>query len=201
MARPADPQRRETILRAATQIFQEKGYSEARLSDIAERAGIVTSTLYLYFDSKEAMVQAIAEDLRETLGAQILPILEDLRNRDDLENCVNKFMDFAAEKDNLLKVWRLDSGLRGVPIFNVKSPHGPLFNEVMHLFEKQMDEGTLNRYDPALLIHILISLARWIFESVPLLKDGDEQERARFRENCVDWLAHALFPCETAMSA
>lgn len=68
MSRPADPQRRETILQAAMQLFSGKRYSETRLSDIAERAGIVTSTLYLYFDSKEAMVQAIAENLRRTLA-------------------------------------------------------------------------------------------------------------------------------------
>jgi AcrR family transcriptional regulator len=199
MSRPADPQRRETILQAAMQLFQEKGYSETRLSDIAERAGIVTSTLYLYFDSKEAMVKAIAENLLRTLGGQILPLLENLGSRDDLERCVEKFMDFATEKDRLLRLWRLDSGLRGVPLFNIRSPQGPLFKEVMQLLEKQMNEGTLNRYDPALLIHIFISLARWIFESVPLLKD--EQERMQFRNNCVDWLCNALLPCKTAVSA
>ena len=196
MARPADPQRRERILQAAMQLFQEKGYSETRLFDIAERADIVTSTLYLYFDSKEAMVQAIAENLLRTLGGQILPLLENLRCRDDVERCVEEFMDFATEKDRLLRLWRLDSGLRGVPLFNVRSPQGPLFKKVMQLLEKQMDDGILNRYDPALLIHIFIGLARWIFESVPLLKD--EQERMQFRNNCVDWLCNALLPCETA---
>lgn len=195
MSRPADPQRRGTILQAATEVFLEKGYSETRLSDIAERAGIVTSTLYLYFASKEEMVQAIAGDLRRTFGGQILPFLENLRCRDDLENCVKKFMDFATKQYDLLKLWRLDSGLSGVPNFNIKTAKGPMFNEVMKLLERQMDEGTLNRYDPALLIHILISMARWIFESVPLLES--EEEQAHFRETCVDWLAHALFPCES----
>ncbi|HLI06525.1 MAG TPA: TetR/AcrR family transcriptional regulator [Ktedonobacteraceae bacterium] len=192
MSRPADPQRRDTILQAATQMFLEKGYSETRLSDIAERAGIVTSTLYLYFHSKEEMVQAIAENLRRTLGRQLLPILENLRCRDDLEICVEKFMSFALEYNDLLKLWRLDSGLRGIPIFNIKSRRGPLFSQVMQLLEKRMDEGTLNRYDSALLIHIVVGFARWTFESVPLLED--EAERVHFRETCVNWLAHALFP-------
>lgn len=197
MSRPADPQRREVILQAATYLFQKKGYSETRLSDIAERAGIVTSTLYLYFDSKEAMVQAIAENLRMTLGGQILPILENLSSRKDVEICVDKFIDFATENDDILKVWRLDSGLRGVPLFNVRSPRGPLFNAVMQILEKQMDDGTLNRYDPALFIHIFMGMVRWLFESVSILKDADEQERANFREACVDWLCNALLPHQT----
>jgi AcrR family transcriptional regulator len=197
MSRPADPQRRDSILQAATQIFLEKGYSEARLSDIAERAGIVTSTLYLYFNSKEAMVQTIAENFRRTIGGQILPILANLRCREDLENCIEKFMNFAIEYNDLLKLWRLDSGLRGVPIFNIKSVHSPMFIEAMQVLERQMDEGTLNRYDPALLIHLFVSVARWMFENVPLLED--EEERELFRKTCVDWLAHALLPCSAQL--
>src|SRR5258708_7352066 len=62
MARPADPRRRETILRAATEVFTEQGFSETRLADIAQRAGVVISTLYLYFGSMEAMVHDNALD-------------------------------------------------------------------------------------------------------------------------------------------
>ncbi len=193
MTRLADPQRRDTILQAASEVFIEKGYSETRLSDIAERAGIVTSTLYLYFNSKEEMVQAIAQKQYRTLGEQILPVLGNLSNRSELEAGVKKFMDFAIEYHDMLKLWRLDAGLRGQPLFNIKSDRGPLFNQAIPLLERQMEEGTLNRYDPTLLIHILVSMARLIFESVPLLEG--EVERDNFRKTCVDWFAHGLFPC------
>ena len=42
-------QRHAEILAAAFEEFAAKGYAEARLDDVAERAGIAKGTIYLYF--------------------------------------------------------------------------------------------------------------------------------------------------------
>ncbi|HEV8598629.1 MAG TPA: TetR/AcrR family transcriptional regulator [Gemmatimonadales bacterium] len=47
--------RPEEILRAALTEFGSAGYAGARLTDIARRAGVSKATLYLYFDSKQAL--------------------------------------------------------------------------------------------------------------------------------------------------
>ncbi len=47
---------------AALDLFAEKGFSATRLEDVAARAGASKGTLYLYFDSKEALFQAVIED-------------------------------------------------------------------------------------------------------------------------------------------
>jgi AcrR family transcriptional regulator len=57
------------ILNAALDAFVENGFAATRLEDIAERAGVSKGTLYLYFESKEALFEAV---IRET----IVPILE-----------------------------------------------------------------------------------------------------------------------------
>ncbi len=56
--RPFD--RPEEILRAALDEFARAGYARARLGDIARRAGVSKATLYLYFDSKQALFEALA---------------------------------------------------------------------------------------------------------------------------------------------
>src|SRR4051812_31805004 len=100
MARPADPHRREMILRAATEVFTEKGFSETRLSDIAQRAGVVTSTLYLYFGSKEEMVSAIAQENRRILLDQLEPVLSHLQGEEDIAQFVEIVLDHAkAHRD------------------------------------------------------------------------------------------------------
>ncbi|MFP4171893.1 MAG: TetR/AcrR family transcriptional regulator [Candidatus Hydrogenedentota bacterium] len=47
------------ILDAALDVFAEKGFHEARMDEIAERAGITKGTIYLYFESKEELFLAM----------------------------------------------------------------------------------------------------------------------------------------------
>jgi len=49
------------ILDAALEIFESRGLSGARLEEIAEAAGISKGTIYLYFESKEALFRALVE--------------------------------------------------------------------------------------------------------------------------------------------
>ncbi len=45
-------QRREQILNTSLKLFDEKGYSNTRVSDIAEKVGISKSLVFKYFPKK-----------------------------------------------------------------------------------------------------------------------------------------------------
>jgi AcrR family transcriptional regulator len=47
---------------AALSLFVEKGFAATRLEDVARRAGVSKGTLYLYFDSKEALFKAVIQE-------------------------------------------------------------------------------------------------------------------------------------------
>ncbi len=47
---------------AALDLFVEKGFAATRLDDVAARAGVSKGTLYLYFDSKEALFKAVVRE-------------------------------------------------------------------------------------------------------------------------------------------
>ncbi len=47
---------------AALELFIEKGFSATRLDDVAKRAGVSKGTLYLYFDSKEALFKTVIQE-------------------------------------------------------------------------------------------------------------------------------------------
>ena len=55
--------RPEEILDAALELFTEKGFSATRICDVAKKAGISKGTLYLYFESKEAMFCAVVQEM------------------------------------------------------------------------------------------------------------------------------------------
>jgi AcrR family transcriptional regulator len=64
--------RPQELTAAALSLFVEKGFAATRLDEIAARAGVSKGTLYLYFDSKEALFLAV---IREG----VLPMLDEGR--------------------------------------------------------------------------------------------------------------------------
>ena len=56
------------IQAAALDVFAAKGFSAARLDDIAAAAGIAKGTIYLYFKSKDELFEAI---VKSTIGVTL----------------------------------------------------------------------------------------------------------------------------------
>jgi len=52
-------EREELIIQAAEEVFQEKGYYETSMDEIAARVGISKGTIYTHFPGKEELVLAI----------------------------------------------------------------------------------------------------------------------------------------------
>ena len=59
----AENDKRSRILDAAQSLFLRYGVKRTALDDVVREAGIAKGTLYLYFDSKDALFAAIAERL------------------------------------------------------------------------------------------------------------------------------------------
>ena len=55
-ARPSE------LAAAALALFVEKGFAATRLEDVAKSAGVSKGTLYLYFDSKEALFKSVIQE-------------------------------------------------------------------------------------------------------------------------------------------
>src|SRR5688572_18694529 len=66
---------RERLVEAAKEIFEEQGFLNARISDIAERAGQSHGSFYYYFDSKEAIFREVAAALDERLFAPMEEVI------------------------------------------------------------------------------------------------------------------------------
>lgn len=64
-SKKAGSEKREAILRAATQTFATKGYFNSKVADIAAAAGIADGTVYLYFKSKDEILHSIFDQAME----------------------------------------------------------------------------------------------------------------------------------------
>ena len=70
--RPAvHPDRRESILDAALHCFVERGFHGTSVPEIAARANIAAGTIYHYFESKEALVNALYRSWKTKVGQRV----------------------------------------------------------------------------------------------------------------------------------
>jgi len=68
---------RAALVKAAREAFTAKGYAKTTMDDIVRVAGKAKSTLYYYFESKEAAFQAVVDLEGETLKNKILEVIND----------------------------------------------------------------------------------------------------------------------------
>lgn len=64
-------ERRSEIIAAARHLFLTKGIENTSISDIVKAAGIAQGTFYLYFDSKEAIIEAVIEEMADEISHDI----------------------------------------------------------------------------------------------------------------------------------
>jgi AcrR family transcriptional regulator len=63
--------RRAVLVAAAAATFAERGLADTAVSDIVRAAGVAQGTFYLYFQSKDDVVLAVAEQVADTMVESI----------------------------------------------------------------------------------------------------------------------------------
>jgi AcrR family transcriptional regulator len=98
---------RRRLLEAAELVFAEQGYHEASIVKITERAGIGLGTFYLYFDSKQAIFEALVLDLNRRVRHSMSEAMEGASGRLEAERAgFAGFFRFTAEHPALYRVVR-----------------------------------------------------------------------------------------------
>lgn len=95
---------RARLLEAGRRVFEERGYLDARIVDIASGAGIAVGSFYTYFDSKEALFRDLVQEVN--LG-MFPPPPEDLRELDpvaSIELTNRHFVDFYSKNAKILGI-------------------------------------------------------------------------------------------------
>ncbi|WP_396655035.1 TetR/AcrR family transcriptional regulator [Microbacterium sp.] len=98
---------RRKLLEAAELVFADQGYHEASIVKITERAGIGLGTFYLYFDSKQAIFEALVVDLNRRVRHAMAEEMAGAGNRLEAERRgFEGFFRFTAEHPALYRVVR-----------------------------------------------------------------------------------------------
>jgi len=98
------------LLDASAIEFGEKGFHEASVSSITRRAGVALGSFYTYFDSKEALFQALVQDMSAQVKSSAGAAVRELKDAGDHsafdveEVALASFLDFAREHKEIYRI-------------------------------------------------------------------------------------------------
>lgn len=93
------------ILDAARHEFGERGFSDSSIVGITQRAGVALGTFYTYFDSKEAVFQALVRDMSGQVREQVGPVLGKASDALDGERrALEAFLDFVRDHRDIYRI-------------------------------------------------------------------------------------------------
>jgi AcrR family transcriptional regulator len=168
-----DNQTRDRIFKAASDIFEEKGYDGARMQEIADRAGINKALLHYYFRTKEQLFAAVFQVLLRKMFEKIISIfMEDISFKDK----IRKFFDQHIEiliKNPKLPIFLLNEishnpglaeGIHGT------LPFDQLRSTVFQMHAKEMKGYGIKKDDMPQLIMTIVSLSVFPFAARDVIR-------------------------------
>ena len=155
--------RRDAFLDVAQRLVQTKGYEAMSIQDVLDQLEASKGAFYHYFDSKQALLEAVVERFADGAMAALAPVLNDPRlpALKKLERVFAGIASFKAEQKDLtlaiIEVWNSD----GNAIVREKVRRLserimiPLFTSVL---KQGLDEGTLHVDSPDDTAKVLVAL-------------------------------------------
>lgn len=81
---------RVALLEAAAEVFAQRGYRDASVDEIAERAGYSKGAIYFHFSSKEGLFFALLEERIDRPMREAIKLLESAPPEDDMAAEANR---------------------------------------------------------------------------------------------------------------
>ncbi|HDR7793128.1 TPA: TetR family transcriptional regulator [Bacillus luti] len=185
--------KKEKIVYAAIEVFQEKGVEKTKISDIVKLAGIAQGTFYLYFPSKLSVMPAIAEVMVEKM---ILAVKEKVQNDVPFSNKVTQVIDavfgFIAEYREIQAL--MYAGLASTEhIKEWEAVYEPLYMWLSEFLSEAKEAGEIrDSVHVERTAKLFIALVESAAEQVYLYDHKDEEQVELQKAEVLDFLTHAL---------
>ena len=146
---------RARLVEAAKHVFERDGFLDARISDIAEQAGLSHGSFYHYFESKEQVFREVATAVDELLASPINDVILDPsspaspqdRIRTAIRLHLERYRDEARIMSVIEQVSRFDPQLRAIRA----ERHRRYLAQVADSIGALQDHGLVDgRLDPAI---------------------------------------------------
>lgn len=152
---------RTAILEAAEGVLSEQGL-HARMEEIASRAGVSVGTLYNYFEDREALLDALRQNLRD----ELVEVLDKVTGpgaegpfRARLERYLREMTAYLQTHWRIFALQADEAELRGAPA-RKRSLLKLVHQRLEELMQRGLKEGALRPGDPSLYAGVLSAMVR-----------------------------------------
>lgn len=175
----------DKILKAAEEVFQERGYHGARMREIAEKAGINKGLLHYYFKSKEKLFDAIFSVAIGSVLGRISGILdEEIPLGEKIDRIVDQYMNFFLKNPNLPR-FVLNELNKNANHFVIKGFSGRV-RETLGKFRKTILEeeakGKIRYKEPEQIMLNIVGMILIPFVGRPLIQTAMGLDNASFKK-------------------
>ena len=157
---------------AARHVFSRRGYSNANIRDIANRAGISVGGVYLYFRNKEELYKNLISDGMLDMGKKTEEVIEQARSATEaLSNFLKLYLEYGLKhKEFILLQIRERAFAFG------KDEHRQIFRKkqrelIKKILVKGMQEGEFRKHDAQETAKIIQGALRGIILSMAVDND------------------------------
>ncbi len=99
-------ERRQQLLECAVRLFAERGIGEAKHADVAEAAGVSVATTFVYFETREALVHAVLDEVANyQLSVFEVPETDTLALSELLHVLAGRILHLVDARPDYAKVW------------------------------------------------------------------------------------------------
>lgn len=185
--------KKEKIVYAAMEVFQEKGVEKTKISDIVKLAGIAQGTFYLYFPSKLSVMPAIAEVMVEKM---ICTVKERVQNHESfsqrVKQVIDAVFDFIEEYREIQAL--MYAGLASTEhIKEWEAVYQPLYMWLSQFLSEARDLGIIrNSIHVERTAKLCIALVESAAEQVYLYDHKQDEQVNLQKAEVLDFLTHAL---------
>ncbi|WP_420592076.1 TetR/AcrR family transcriptional regulator [Bacterioplanoides sp.] len=132
-------ERRRLLLTYAVEVFARRGIGRGGHTEIAEMGGVSVATVFNYFKTREALVEAVLEDVDSFL----ISLAESVYSEEDdpvqaIRTHIKAFLNACEENPSYIKVWLEWSA-------SVREETWPSYlefqNKLLDMIAKQVDKG------------------------------------------------------------
>ena len=154
---------RDEILRAAAQIFQEKGYHAASMQDIAEAVELKKGSLYHHVSSKQEILLALLDEALDLIIERLQAVeAKNLSPSQKLRQSMQAYLSFLAENRGLSSVLILEHRSLQSEFIDLHFPRRDRIEQIWReIIEEGVSCGELQSQQPGLTAKALLGVLNW----------------------------------------